>query len=90
MTVPLLESLPGAPDVSIVHFHATLGPENLHYYEYAHGKRIRFQPKGVPLPTTCPPDGFQFAAQLTFLGGATSSAHATVPCPKTLRHSRTH
>ena len=83
MRVPLLESLPGAPDVSIVHLRATLGPQHLHYYEYAHGKRIKFQPKGVPLPTACPHGGFQFAAQLTFLDGNISTAHTAVPCPKT-------
>lgn len=87
MRVPLLESLPGAPDVSIVKFSATLGPEHLRYYEYSDGKRIKFQPKGVPLPETCPRHGFQFAAQLTFLDGSTATTHTAIRCPS---HSRRH
>jgi hypothetical protein len=42
----------------------------------------------VPLPTTCPHGGFQFAAQLTFLDGSTATAHTAVPCPGSPRGQR--
>jgi hypothetical protein len=81
INLPLLEVLPGAPDVAIIQFRSTLGPLHLRYHEFVHGDRIEYEPKGVPLPETCPHGGFQFAARLTFQDGSQSDAHTSVPCP---------
>jgi hypothetical protein len=83
MTLPLVESLPEAPDVAVVQLHATLGPEHLKYYEHRHGKIVEYQPRGIPLPTTCPRGGFPFSAHFTFVDGTHTSARTLVPCPPT-------
>ncbi|HEX3517809.1 MAG TPA: hypothetical protein VHT29_02120 [Solirubrobacteraceae bacterium] len=88
MKVPLLTVLPEGRPISIVKFRSTLGPQHINYYEYAKGHRIKFQPKGVPLPETCPHAGFRFAATFTFLDGTTTTTYATVPCPRAARHPR--
>ncbi len=80
--VPLVPSLPGAPNVAVVRLHATLGPRGLTYYEHVHGKVIGYHPTGVLLPDHCPRGGFPFAATLTFLDGSQTHARTTVPCPR--------
>jgi hypothetical protein len=79
--VPIVESVPGAPDVAVVELHATLGPHGLTYLEHLHGHIIPYQPQGVLLPHKCPHGGFPFTATFTFLDGAHANAHATIPCP---------
>jgi hypothetical protein len=81
LTVPLVESLPGAPDVSVVRVHVTLGG-NLTYYEQRHGKTIPYRPKSVVLPKTCPRSGFKFSATFSFSDGTQAEAKKTVACPK--------
>ncbi len=80
--VPLIASLPGAPDVSIVQLHATLGPHGVTYYEQAEGRTFAYQPPGILLPDDCPRGGFPFAAQFSFVDGGHASAQATEPCPR--------
>ena len=80
ITVPLVPSLPGAPDVSVVRIQTTLGG-NLTYYQLAHGKIMAYHPKGIGLPTRCPRGGFRFAATFAFLGGTRAVAHTAVACP---------
>lgn len=81
MSVPLVPSLPGAPDVAIVQLQATLGPEHLTYSERVHGRMVYYQPKGIPLPYSCPHGGFPFAAQFSFQDGGHASAASNVLCP---------
>jgi hypothetical protein len=81
LTVPLVESLPGAPDVSVVQAHVTLGG-NLTYYERRHGKTIAYRPKSVVLPKRCPRGGFRFSATFAFQDGGQATAHAAVACPR--------
>jgi hypothetical protein len=80
--IPLVPSLPGAPNVAIVQLHATLGPRGLTYYEHIHDKIVPYHPRGVLLPKRCPRTGFLFDASLTFEDDSRTSASATVPCPK--------
>jgi hypothetical protein len=80
ITVPLLPSLPGSPDVAIVQLHATFGPHSLTYYEHTHGKLIAYHPQGILLPNKCPRGGFAFSASLTFLDGSHTQARTAVPC----------
>lgn len=81
LTVPLVESLPGAPDVSIVRVQVTLGG-NLTYYERRHGKLVPYRPKSVVLPKTCPRGGFRFSATFSFLDGTQAEPRRTVACPR--------
>jgi hypothetical protein len=80
--LPLVPSVPEAPDVAIVSLHTTIGPNHITYYEHRHGRYISFRPKGIVLPRTCPPGGFPFTAELHFLDNTTADAHTTVPCPR--------
>jgi hypothetical protein len=86
MTIPLVPSLPEAPDVAVVQFHSTIGPLHLHYQEISHGHTVTFKPRGIPLPTKCPHGGFHFTAKLSFLNATHATANTTVPCP----HRRNH
>ncbi len=79
--VPLVETLPGAPYVSVLHLHATIGPEHLTYYHNVDGVSLAFRPQGILLPPTCPRASFPFAAIFAFSDGTHALASTTVPCP---------
>jgi hypothetical protein len=79
--VPLIPSLPGAPDVAIVRLAATLGPSGVIYYEQVAGETLAYKPPGILLPPTCPKGGFPFAAELGFVDGSYASARAVEGCP---------
>jgi hypothetical protein len=81
ITVPLVTSVPGGPDVSIVSVTATIGPSHLTYYKRVHGHRVAFHPRGVSVPERCPRGGFPFAAEFGFQDASGTSASTTVPCP---------
>jgi hypothetical protein len=81
ITVPLVPTLPGAPDLSVVRIQTTLGG-NLTYYQRAHGKTVAYHPKGIGLPKRCPRGGFKFTARFAFLDRTTAGAHTAVACPK--------
>jgi hypothetical protein len=81
MQLPLIPSVPGAPDVAIVSLRVSIGPQGLTYYEQTEGSTLAYIPKGIPLPTTCPRGGFPFAATFSFLDGSHPVAKAIVPCP---------
>jgi hypothetical protein len=89
IAVPLIPSLPEAPDVSIVRLRATLGPDGVTYYEHVPGELLDYQPPGILLPPTCPRGGFPFAARFSFVDGSHASARAVDPCPaRTARRRR--
>jgi hypothetical protein len=79
--VPLVETLPGAPYISVLHLHATIGPQHLTYYHNVDGVSLAFAPQGILLPPTCPHAGFPFAAVFAFSDGTHALASTTVPCP---------
>jgi hypothetical protein len=83
ITIPLVPSLPGAPDLALVRFNSTLGPMNLRYHERIHGHLVDYQPKGIPIPNNCPRGGFPFTANFSFLNGSHTHAYTTIPCPHT-------
>ena len=78
--VPLVETLPGAADVSVTQLNATLGPRGLTYYEHIHGRFVPYHPRGILLPNKCPRGGFPFSASLTFVDGSHASASSRIPC----------
>jgi hypothetical protein len=81
-TIPLVPTLPGAPDAAVVKLSTTIGPAHLTYYEVVHGRYLPYHPKGIVLPRICPRGGFKFAAHFTFQDGTQASARTTVPCPR--------
>jgi hypothetical protein len=80
-TIPLVTSVPGGPDVSIVSVTTTIGPSHLTYYRRSHDRLLAFHPRGVAVPEHCPHGGFPFAADFTFQDASTTDATTTVPCP---------
>lgn len=80
--VPLVATLPEAPDLAVAEIQLVLGPSGLVYYERVHGKRISYEPARIKLPGRCPRGGFPFAIELGFLGGAHASARTVVACPR--------
>jgi hypothetical protein len=83
--VPLIPSLPEAPDVAVTELRSTIGPQHLTYYEQIDGHDIAYHPKGILLPNNCPHGGFPFAANLTFLDHSHAAAHTVVACPRKTR-----
>lgn len=79
--VPLVPTLPGAPYISVLELHATLGPHRVLYSEQTNGRTLAYRPIGILLPGSCPRGGFPFAAQFSFNDGNTALAHTAVPCP---------
>lgn len=80
--VPLVETLPGAPYVSVMRLRSTIGPKKVVYYEQVSGRTLAYQPLGILLPKRCPRKGFPFAARFSFTDGSRLSAHTSVPCSK--------
>ena len=86
--VPLVSTLPEAPDLAVAEIQLVLGPKDLVYYERAHGKEIRYKPAGVRLPGRCPRGGFPFTVELGFLGGSHAGSATAIPCPRRSRKAR--
>jgi hypothetical protein len=79
--IPLLETYPEGPDISVVSFASTIGPEHLHYHERSHGHVISYKPRGIALPNKCPHGGFLFSATFRFQDHTHTRATSTVRCP---------
>ncbi|HEX5308036.1 MAG TPA: hypothetical protein VFW38_03040 [Solirubrobacteraceae bacterium] len=84
--VPLVETLPGAPYVSVIKLHSTIGPKKVVYYEQVDGHTLAYQPRGILLPRRCPAGGFPFAARFLFNNETSASAKTTIPCLHSRRH----
>jgi len=70
--VPIIETLPGAPDASAAHI-VTIGGGAI-----KKGKKTTYYGQ---IAKTCPKGGFTGKAELTFLGEGTVSTSVTLPCP---------
>jgi hypothetical protein len=71
--IPLVETLPGADDASILSFRVKLGAA----YRKA-GKTVSY----LTLPRSCPRGGFPLKSELKFLSGETVTIAYKQPCPK--------
>jgi hypothetical protein len=80
--VPLVETLPGAPYVSVVRLRSSIGPKRVVYYERVDGSTLAYRPLGILLPRTCPRGGFPFAARFGFADATQMSGHTSIRCPK--------
>ncbi len=86
-SVPLVPSVPGAPDVAVTRFQMALGTTSrglghFSYYRWSHRRRVSYAPRGLLLPSRCPKGGFPFAAHFAFEDQTTATAHTTVACPR--------
>jgi hypothetical protein len=80
--LPLIKTLPGAPDVQITSLSASFGSSHLTYYRRIHGRTTAFKPRGIAVPRQCPLGGFPVAADLSFLDNTSVRARSKVPCPR--------
>jgi hypothetical protein len=81
-SIPLIATLPEAPDATVTDLSSTIGPRDLTYHRRVHGRSVAFHPRGVRIPRTCPRGGFPFAADLRFQDGIVQRATTRVPCPR--------
>jgi hypothetical protein len=81
-SIPLIPTLPEAPDAALVAMSSTLGTRQLAYYRTVGHRRVRFTPKGATLPSRCPAGGFAFSAAFGFNDATTTTATTTVGCPR--------
>jgi hypothetical protein len=86
-TIPLIPTLPGAPNVAVTRFSMALGatargPDHFFYYKSVRGQRVAYAPRGLLLPPVCPRGGFPFEAQFVFQDETTTTARTNVPCPR--------
>jgi hypothetical protein len=71
--VPLVETVPGANDASVLSFKVKVGAA------YRKGKKTVSY---ITSPKRCPKGGFPVKMELKFLSGETVTVDDTVPCPK--------
>jgi hypothetical protein len=71
--VPLIETVPGAPDASFEEGTISVGAA------HKQGKRTISY---ITMPKTCPTGGFPVKVEMSFLGGATAEASYKMPCPQ--------
>lgn len=71
--VPLIETVPGAPDASAEQINVKIGAA------YKQGKNTISY---VTVPKKCIDGGLMVKSQLSFLGGATAEASYKMPCPR--------
>jgi hypothetical protein len=72
LPVPAIPTLPLEPDASIASMSLTIGST----------RRSARESNTAIEPTSCPPGGFPFAAELTYVDGSTQDLSTTAPCPR--------
>jgi hypothetical protein len=80
--LPLVPSVTSGPDVALTTLQTTIGAKGITYSERVKGRTIAFHPRGIVMPSTCPPAGFVFAVRLTFQDATEASSTTVVPCPR--------
>jgi hypothetical protein len=88
VTVPPTVGVPGTPPAALTEITVTLAPRGLEYVKYVNGRAVRYHPRGLAVPATCPPDGFPFAVKLGFADGTYTEATTRLACPDSAGHSR--
>jgi len=80
--VPEIAGLPGSPPVGLVRLKVELGPRSLRYTKEVNGKTVTYVPEGFVAPSTCPADGYPFAATFDFAGGRRKSVSTRASCAR--------
>jgi hypothetical protein len=78
--VPIIPSLPGAADVSVVYLSSSFGPQGITYHRKVGDREVHFKPRGVTVPFSCPSGGYPFEGNFTFQDGTHITAHSAAPC----------
>jgi len=87
--VPPLPVWPAGPNIGLIRFHSTIGPDRLTYYRRVHGRTVAFKPRGLTVPEHCPRGGFR--AEATFSWWTSDrpvTATTRVPCAGPGAHKR--
>jgi hypothetical protein len=79
-TIPIIRSLPNSPDGAIVSMSSSIGTLSRRYYRSTGGHRVLIHPRGVTLPSACPPAGLPFAASFVFAEGPPARASSVAAC----------
>jgi hypothetical protein len=80
---PPLPVWPAGPDIGLVRFRSTIGPEGLTYYRRVGGRRVAFEPRGLSVPRRCPRGGFPVSLTLGWWAvSGTVTARGRVACPR--------
>lgn len=80
--VPPLSVWPEGPDIGLMRFHSTIGPEGLTYHRRLGGKTISFKPRGITVPEHCPHGAFRVSATFSWWGvEGSQTAQTQVRCP---------
>jgi hypothetical protein len=79
--VPLVPTLPGAPYISVIRLHATIGPRGVTYYERVANETLAYRPQGILMPHRCPRGGFQFSVEFSFSDQSHTRARTAARCP---------
>jgi hypothetical protein len=87
-TIPATVGVPGTPPAALTDMAVTLAPRGLMYVKHVNGRTVRYHPKGLAVPTVCPPGGFTFAVQLGFADGTYTEATTRLACPGPAGHGR--
>jgi hypothetical protein len=80
--VPRVSTVPGVEYASVESAFATLGADDVAYFETVHGRRTLVHVKGLTVPRTCPVGGFPTRASVEFTNGAAFTVNPTIPCPR--------
>jgi hypothetical protein len=81
VSIPLIPTLPEAPDAAIVAMSSTLGTRQFVYYRTVAHRQVRVWPRGATVPPRCPAGGFAFSSAFSFNDASTTDAATTVACP---------
>lgn len=79
-SVPLVQTWPEGPDLSLQSFSSTIGPLHLVYHRHVGPRSVAFRPQGIRIPSQCPRGGYPFAARLDFIDGTSVTAAYRVAC----------
>jgi hypothetical protein len=72
LSVPTIPTLPLEPAASIASMSLTIGSR----------RRSASEPNTTVEPARCPPGGFPFAAELTYVDGSTQNVSTATSCPR--------
>ena len=81
--VPPLPVWPAGPNIGLIRFHSTIGPDRLTYYRRVNGHTVAFEPRGLTVPRRCPRGGFRVSAMFDWWTSEQAATATTrVPCAR--------
>ncbi len=79
--IPLIPTLPEAPDGAVLSAFLTFGDSNVAYYGTVHGKHELVHVRGIVLPRKCPRGGFHYEVLISLQDGSSLRSPGIAPCP---------